>query len=169
MASAPPAAKRVLDARNAFLMRSMLGDVIRRGTGARAGRTLERSDLGGKTGTTDDATDTWFNGFHPNLVATTWVGFSDGRSTGANEFGSKTPLSIWIEFMRHALADEPVAAPLIPEGVVSVRVNRTTGRVAAPDDEDAVFEYFLEESQPKPATDRTTPGHRGTVRPEDVF
>ena len=167
--SAPPAAKRVLDARNAFLMRSMLGDVIRRGTGARAGRTPERSDLGGKTGTTDDATDTWFNGFHPNLVATTWVGFSDGRSTGANEFGSKTPLSIWIEFMRHALADEPVAAPLIPEGVVSVRVNRTTGREAAPDDEDAVFEYFLEESQPKPATDRTTPGHRGTVRPEDVF
>lgn len=166
----PPPAQRVLDARNAFIMRSLLGDVIRRGTGSRAGKALERPDLGGKTGTTDDATDTWFNGFHPNLVATAWAGFSDGRSTGKNEFGSKTPLSIWIEFMREALADEPVATPLIPDGVVSVKINPATGLVAAPGDAGAKFEYFLQEHPPGQA--KHTPAHRGDngrVRPEDVF
>ena len=166
----PPPAQRVLDARNAFIMRSLLGDVIRRGTGNRAWKTLERTDLGGKTGTTDDATDTWFNGFHPNLVATTWAGFSDGRPTGKNEFGSKTPLSIWIEFMREALADEPVATPLIPDGVVSVKINPATGRVAAPGDAGAKFEYFLQEHPPGEAA--RNPAHRGEngpVRPEDVF
>ena len=167
----PPPAQRVLDARNAFLMRSMLGDVIKRGTGSRAGKALGRPDLGGKTGTTDDAKDTWFNGFHPNLVATTWVGFSDGRSTGKNEFGSKVPLSIWIEFMRAALADEPVVAPLMPDGVVSVRVNPTTGQMAAPGEADAVFEYFMEETLPEQATANGSPRRRGkdSIRPEDVF
>ena len=166
----PPPAQRVLDARNAFIMRSLLGDVIRRGTGNRAWRTLQRTDLGGKTGTTDDATDTWFNGFHPHLVATAWAGFSDGRSTGKNEFGSKTPLSIWIDFMREALADEPVATPLIPDGVVSVKINPATGLVAAPGDAGAKFEYFLEEHPPGQA--KRGPGHRsenGPARPEDVF
>ena len=166
----PPPAERVLDARNAFIMRSLLGDVIRRGTGNRAWRTLERTDLGGKTGTTDDATDTWFNGFHPHLVATAWAGFSDGRSTGKNEFGSKTPLSIWIDFMREALADEPMATPLIPDGVVSVKINPATGLVAAPGDAGAKFEYFLEEHPPGQA--KRGPGQRsenGPARPEDVF
>ena len=166
----PPPAERVLDARNAFIMRSLLGDVIRRGTGNRAWKTLQRTDLGGKTGTTDDATDTWFNGFHPHLVATAWAGFSDGRSTGKNEFGSKTPLSIWIDFMREALADEPVATPLIPDGVVSVKINPATGLVAAPGDAGAKFEYFLEEHPPGQA--KRGPGQRsenGPARPEDVF
>ena len=166
---APPA-QRVLDARNAFIMRSLLGDVIRRGTGSRAWKALERNDLGGKTGTTDDATDTWFNGFHPHLAATAWAGFSDGRSTGKNEFGSKTPLSIWIEFMREALVDEPVATQLIPDGVVSVKINPATGLVAAPGDADAKFEYFLQEHPPGQA--QRTPARRGDngrVRPEDVF
>ena len=166
----PPPAPRALDARNAFLMRSMLGDVIKRGTGHRAGKALERPDLGGKTGTTDDATDTWFNGFHPNLVATAWVGFSDGSSTGKNEFGSKAPLSIWIEFMREALADEPVVAPLMPDGVVSVRVNPATGQVAAPGEADAVFEYFMEETLPeRPTRDGSPRRGKTTIGPEDVF
>ena len=169
---AVPPAERVLDARNAFIMRSMLGDVVRRGTGRRAGQQLERTDLGGKTGTTDEATDTWFNGFHPKLVATTWVGYSDGRSTGKNEFGSKTPLTIWIDFMRSTLAYLPVASPNIPEGVVSVKVNPDTGRVASPGDPNAVFEYFLEEHMPE--SSRSTlptrrPDDSRAVRPEDVF
>lgn len=169
---APPPAERVLDARNAFVMRSLLGDVIRRGTGARAGKVLGRPDLGGKTGTTDDATDTWFNGFHPNLAATAWVGFSDGRSTGKNEFGSKTPLSIWIEFMRTALAQEPVVAPLMPDGVVSVKINPATGLVAAPGDADATFEFFLAEHPPEQAKGSPTRrrrGDNGSIRPEDLF
>ena len=169
----PLQAPRTLDARNAFVMRSILGDVVRRGTGSRAGKALERPDLGGKTGTTDDAADTWFNGFHPKLVATTWVGFSDGRPTGRNEFGSKTPLTIWIDFMRAALADVPVASPEVPEGVVSVKVNPTTGEVARPGDAKAVFEYFLEEHMPALADgDRQAAGGGAGTRdvgPEDVF
>ncbi len=171
-ADTAPLPERVLDARNAFIMRSMLGDVVRLGTGRRAGQQLGRSDLGGKTGTTDDATDTWFNGFHPKLVATTWVGFSDGRSTGKNEFGSKAPLAIWTDFMRAALEDLPVASPNIPEGVVSVKVNPDTGRVASPGDPDAVFEYFLEEHMPEssqPASPTRRPGDTRPARPEDVF
>ncbi len=168
----PPPAERVLDARNAFVMRSLLGDVTRRGTGARAGKVLGRRDIGGKTGTTDDATDTWFNGFHPNLVATAWVGFSDGRATGRREFGSKTPLSIWIEFMRSALAEEPVATPLIPDGVVSVKINPATGLVAAPGDAEAAFEFFLAEHPPEQAKGgaaRRGRGDNGSIRPEEVF
>ena len=168
---APPA-ERVLDAGNAFVMRSLLGDVVRRGTGARAGKVLGRPDLGGKTGTTDDATDTWFNGFHPNLVATAWVGFSDGRTTGKNEFGSKTPLSIWIEFMRAALAEEPVATPRMPDGVVRVKINPATGSVAAPGDDEASFEFFLAAHLPEQAKGSAAVRWRGdndSIRPEDVF
>ena len=170
---APPlAAPRVLDARNAFIMRSILGDVVRRGTGRRAGEALERADLGGKTGTTDDATDTWFNGYHPNLAATVWVGFSDGRPTGQNEFGSKTPLTVWIDFMRTALAALPVASPEIPQGVVSVKVNPATGEVARPGDADAVFEFFLAEHLPaQPGGGQRLDSREDAriVGPEDVF
>ena len=168
---ATPKAARVLDARNAFIMRSILGDVIRKGTGARAGKAFERSDLGGKTGTTDDATDTWFNGFHPNLVATAWVGFSDGRPTGKFEFGSKSPLTIWIDFMREALADEPATPALMPPGVVSVRVDPTTGS-ATTLGADAMFEFFFEEHAPETAKDRRRSLDRrddGRARPRDVF
>ena len=169
----PLQAPRALDARNAFIMRSILGDVVRRGTGSRAGKALERADLGGKTGTTDDAADTWFNGFHPRLAATAWVGFSDGRPTGRNEFGSKTPLTVWIDFMRAALADTPVASPVVPEGVVSVKVNPTTGAVARPGEANAVFEYFLEEHVPARADGgrQVADGGAGAraVGPEDVF
>ena len=99
-------AQRAISERNAFIMDSLLRDVIRRGTGRRA-RALDRADIAGKTGTTDFATDTWFNGYHPSLVATAWVGFSDRRPMGEREFGSTAALPIWIDYMREALDGVP--------------------------------------------------------------
>ncbi len=166
-AAAPPLAERAIDERNAFIMGSMLRDVIHRGTGRRA-RVLDRPDLGGKTGTTDGATDTWFNGFHPNLAATAWVGFSKPRPIGRREWGSTTPLSIWIDFMRDALAGEPVLEPLIPDGVVSVKVEPDTGRAAAPGDPDAVFEYFFADNLPERGTTVRSETD-APLLPEDIF
>lgn len=139
-------APRVLDERNAFIMRSMLQDVIRRGTGRRA-LALGRDDLSGKTGTTNEA-DAWFNGFHPNLVGVVWMGFSDNRPLGGNETGSSLPLPVWIDFMKTALSEIPGAPLVQPDGVISVRINKVTGEPAAPGDEDAIFEYFFEENSP---------------------
>ena len=167
--AAPMPAPRAIDERNAFIMHSMLRDVIRRGTGRRA-LTLNRNDIAGKTGTTDEAVDTWFNGYHPHLAVTTWVGFEDHSPTGKGEYGSKTPLSIWIDFMREALADVPEVDPLIPEGVVSVKVEPGSGRIAKPGDANAVFEYFFADQLPRQATARGgRPADRAVVRPEDIF
>ena len=167
---APVAAPRVIDEANAFVMDTLLRDVIThpRGTGRRA-RELERPDLAGKTGTTDQSTDTWFNGYHPSLATTVWVGFSDHRPTGEGEYGSRTPLTIWMDFMRGALADEPVVERPIPDGVVRVKVNKATGRVARPDDPNGLFEYFLEDSLPERALGDAGGEERSRVRPEDIF
>ena len=168
--TAPLPAPRAIEEANAFVMDTLLRDVIAhpRGTGRRA-RELDRPDLAGKTGTSDQATDTWFNGYHPNLAATAWVGFSDLRPTGTGEYGSRTPLTIWMEFMREALADEPVVARPIPDGVVRVKVNKETGRVALPDDPNALFEYFLADNLPEQAPVRSGVETGERVRPEDIF
>ena len=125
---APRSAPRVIDEANAFVMDTLLRGVISHptGTGRRA-RQLERPDLAGKTGTTDQSTDTWFNGYHPTLATTVWVGFSDHSPTGEGEYGSRTPLSIWMAFMGEALADEAVVERPIPDGVVRVKIDRDTG------------------------------------------
>lgn len=164
-------APRIISERNAFVMDSMLRDVIQRGTGRRA-RVLERPDIAGKTGTLDDATDTWFNGYHPHIAASAWVGFSDRRPIGAREWGSTAALPVWVEFMREALADEPVVERLVPDGVVSVRVEPGTGTVASADSPRAVFEYFYEERVPSRARPGAHPeriDRPGRVRPEEIF
>ena len=168
---AEPVPERAISARNAFIMDSMLRDVIRRGTGRRA-RALDRDDLAGKTGTTDLATDTWFNGYHPSLVATVWVGFSDQQPIGEREYGSTAALPIWIDFMREALADVPVGDRAIPDGVVSVKVVPGSGQAAAPDDPDAVFEYFFADNVPgqgQPGARPARPDGPRVVRPEELF
>ena len=168
---AEPVPERAISARNAFIMDSMLRDVIRRGTGRRA-RALDRDDLAGKTGTTDLATDTWFNGYHPSLVATVWVGFSDQQPIGEREYGSTAALPIWIDFMREALADVPVGDRAIPDGVVSVKVVPGSGQAAAPDDPDAVFEYFFADNVPdqgQPGAPPVRPDGPRVVRPEELF
>ena len=165
----PPLAPRVVDERNAFVMNTLLQDVIKRGTGRRA-RVLNRTDIAGKTGTTDQATDTWFNGYHPNLAVSVWVGFGDQRPMGEREYGSTTPLPIWIDFMRDALAGLPVVERLMPDDVVSVKVAPGTGRRASADDPDAVFEVFFADNLPAGSGRQTSrPGAVDAVRPEDIF
>jgi penicillin-binding protein 1A len=111
---------RVIDARNAFVMDSMLQEVTRSGTAASAQSILKRPDLYGKTGTTNDSMDAWFAGFHPTLAAVTWIGYDTPRRLGARETGGGLSLPVWISFMQHALRDVPVAELVVPQGVVNV-------------------------------------------------
>jgi penicillin-binding protein 1A len=111
---------RTLDARNAFVMDSLLQSVALRGTAAAARRALNRPDLYGKTGTTNESVDTWFAGFQPGLVAVVWIGYDTPRKLGDNETGGGLSLPIWIEFMKHALNGVPVEQYPVPDGVVNV-------------------------------------------------
>jgi penicillin-binding protein 1A len=111
---------RAIDARNAFVMNRLMQEITRSGTAARAQRDLKRPDLYGKTGTTNDAIDTWFNGFHPTLVAVVWMGYDTPRSLGDRETGGGLSLPVWISFMDTALKGVPVMEPAAPEGVVNV-------------------------------------------------
>ena len=111
---------RAIDARNAFVMDSMLQEVTRSGTAASAQATLKRPDLYGKTGTTNDSMDAWFAGFQPTLTAITWIGYDTPRNLGARETGGGLSLPVWIEFMAQALKNVPIMEPPVPEGVVNV-------------------------------------------------
>jgi penicillin-binding protein 1A len=116
----PNESVRAIDARNAFIMERLLQEVARSGTAARAMRDLKRTDLYGKTGTTNDSIDTWFNGFQPTLVAIVWMGYDTPRSLGDKETGGGLSLPVWINFMETALKGVPVMEPSAPEGVVNV-------------------------------------------------
>ncbi len=111
---------RAIDARNAFVMSSLLQEVTRSGTAASAQGTLKRPDLYGKTGTTNDSVDAWFAGFQPTLTAITWIGYDTPKNLGSRETGGGLSLPIWIEFMAQALKGVPVMEPPVPEGVVNV-------------------------------------------------
>jgi len=141
-------AERVVAERNAYMVRSFLRDVARRGTG-RGTRALGRDDIGGKTGTTDDQLDAWFSGFNSSLVATAWVGYDQMESLGKDETGARAALPMWLEFMRTALADTPEQWPDLPEGMVTVRIDGETGEYAGPNVDNAVFEIFREENAPQ--------------------
>jgi penicillin-binding protein 1A len=111
---------RAIDARNAFVMTSLLQEVTRSGTAARAQATLKRTDVYGKTGTTNDSMDAWFAGYQPTLAAVTWIGYDTPRKLGDRETGGGLSLPVWISFMEHALKGVPVAELPAPEGVVNV-------------------------------------------------
>jgi penicillin-binding protein 1A len=116
----PTEAMRAIDARNAFIMDRLLNEIARSGTAARAQATLKRPDIYGKTGTTNDSIDTWFNGFHPSLVAVVWMGYDNPRPLGDRETGGSMSLPVWINFMQTALKGVPEVAPVAPPGVVNV-------------------------------------------------
>jgi penicillin-binding protein 1A len=144
----PPLAPKVMDSRVNYLMYTMLKDVIKRGTGKRA-LALQRNDLAGKTGTTNDQKDAWFSGFNSNLVANVWVGFDNPKTLGKSAFGSNTALPIWVDYMGTALqgmADSPLKRP---DGLVSVRIDPETGNRAYPGQGNAIFETFRIENVPK--------------------
>ena len=134
-------AKRVIPAENAYLMTSMMRDVIRRGTGRRA-RALGRSDLAGKTGTTNDQRDAWFAGFNQHLVTVAWVGFDKTRSLGNKETGGRAALPMWMEFMKVALDGQPETPLERPPGLVTVRIDPETGLLATARQKHTLFETF---------------------------
>ena len=143
---------RVIDQRNAFIMDSMMQDTTRSGTAARAAR-LGRSDLAGKTGTTNEFVDAWFAGYQPNLVGVSWVGFDQPKTLGRNQTGSVVALPIWLGYMEKILKELPDAPRSAPEGVVTVPMQVLTpgSDVSAPHTEAKVVpEFFYQESVPPP-------------------
>ena len=140
-------APRVIDPRNAYLMTSMMQDVVRYGTGARASQ-LKRSDIAGKTGTTNDSRDGWFAGYTPELVAIAWVGFDQPRSLGRGETGAQAALPIWINFMADALKKVPQKDFAVPSGLVSATIDPRTGLRLVGESQSGVTEYFYQENMP---------------------
>ncbi|MCC7082909.1 MAG: penicillin-binding protein 1A [Burkholderiales bacterium] len=137
-------ADRVIDARNAFLMSSLLQEVVRSGTAGRA-MQLGRSDLAGKTGTTNDFIDAWFAGYQPGLVAVAWIGFDNPRSLGRNETGSRAALPMWISYMGDVLKGVPEQALTPPPGIMMAHIDPVTGlRLPV----GGVSEYFYQEFLP---------------------
>ena len=120
---------RVIDARNAYIMDSMMHDVTRRGTAARAGQALKRYDIAGKTGTTNDSIDAWFCGYHATLVAITWIGFDQPKSLGDHETGGGAALPIWIHFMEKALNGVPESYMEIPGGLTPISATDPSNKV----------------------------------------
>ncbi len=136
-------AEQVLDIRNAFTMVNMMQDVIRHGTAIRA-MSLGRQDLAGKTGTTSESMDAWFCGFHPTLVAVTWVGYDTPQSLGEKETGGGAALPIWMDYMGEMLKDTPQVEYAVPPGIVTARINEEGMR----DPDGNHIEYFYEENLP---------------------
>jgi penicillin-binding protein 1A len=139
-------AERVISAPNAYIVTDMLRDVISEGSGALAWRELQRRDIAGKSGTTNDGRDTWFVGFTDEIVAGAWVGFDLPRSLGSaggrSEQGGRTAIPMWIEFMREALSGVPDVEPPRPPGVVEHRINPKTGEIASDLNPNTVTEIF---------------------------
>ena len=134
-------AVRVVDEANVYQISSMLRDVIERGTGRKA-RVLERKDIAGKTGTTNEQRDAWFAGFHPQVVTTVWVGFDEHKPLGRREFGGAAALPIWIDYMRTALRDVQKVEAVLPADMIQLKINPETGLLVSPDDPAGILEVF---------------------------
>ena len=150
-------AEAVITPQNAWLMNSMLQDVIQRGTGRRA-IALGRSDLSGKTGTTNDQKDAWFCGYNPSLVTTAWVGFDKLEPLGRAETGGHAALPMWMQYMGAALAGTENQKREQPEGLVTVRIDPDTGLLARGGQSDAIFETFREAEVPQLSVDSRAAG-----------
>ncbi len=137
-----------MDERVNFIIDSILKDVITKGTGTRA-LVLQRSDIAGKTGTTNGPMDVWFSGYNRDVVTTTWVGFDNYTPLGRDEFGGTAALPIWIDYMRAALKDSPQLERPVPPGVVTVKIDPQTGQLASAGQRNAIFEYFKKENVPQ--------------------
>jgi len=135
-------APRVMNSANNFITVSMLKDVIRRGT-ARKALKLERKDLAGKTGTTNDYIDAWFSGFNSKVATTVWVGFDDPATLGRGEAGSRAALPIWIDYMRTGLDGVPQDPEQTPPYIEQTWIDRATGKRTNELDPDAISEYFV--------------------------
>ena len=149
-------AEQVIDSRNAFIMSSLMRDVVRMGTATRAMR-LKRNDLAGKTGTTNEFVDAWFGGFQPTLVAIAWMGFDQPKTLGRNETGGSAALPIWIDYMAIALKNVPEEGFNPPPGVIVMPVNAETGLRAG--EGSGISEYFYQEF-PAPSSEGAAGGDK---------
>ena len=141
-------APRIIDERVAYILNSMLRSVIEEGSGNRVQRELRRSDLMGKTGTTNGPQELWFSGFNSDIATTVFVGFDQPEPLGEREQGATVAVPIWIDFMRAALDGEPERTMNRPDGIVDRLIDKTTGKLATPGDPNAIFEYFRIENAP---------------------
>lgn len=155
-------ASRVISAKVNFLMNSLLRDVVQRGTATQA-KQLGRNDLAGKTGTTNEQRDAWFNGFTADIVASAWLGFDNSSPLGRGETGGKAALPMWIEFMKTALRDIPEKPLTPPDGIVQAYINPEDGLLINPNNKNGIWEYFSEETVPT-----TFSSPRRTVETEGI-
>lgn len=154
-------ATRAISPQTAYIMTSILQDAIQTGTAKRA-RELNRSDLAGKTGTTNNQMDAWFTGFNQSIVTSTWVGFDEPQSL--QEYGSQAALPIWMKFMGSALQGVPETKPEQPRGIITVRIDPYTGLLARPGQPNAIFEIFRQDSSPN-RTAVASGGERNLITP----
>ena len=160
-------APRVLSPQTRFLITTMMRDVVRFGTGRRA-LVLRRGDLAGKTGTTNDQRDAWFTGFNGDVVTVSWVGFDSPKPLGSRETGARAALPMWVDYMREALQGRPETPLEQPPGVVTVRIDKNTGKLVSAESTDTIFEYFLSDQVPEEDlnSDADSPGVTDT--PSDI-
>ncbi|MGV8916905.1 MAG: penicillin-binding protein 1A [Pseudomonas sp.] len=144
---APAVAERIVDGRTTYILNSMLQDVIKKGTGRRA-LSMNRPDIAGKTGTTNESKDAWFTGYNADYITSVWTGFDQPESLGRQEFGGTVALPIWMSYMSAALKDKPPHVQAEPEGILSLRVDPISGRAATPGTPNAYFELFKSEDTP---------------------
>jgi penicillin-binding protein 1A len=164
----PVLAPRVLDPRNDFLITSLMKDVILRGTGS-AARALDRADLAGKTGSTNDHRDAWFVGFNGDLSTAVWVGFDDYSSLGRGEFGAKAALPIWMDFMGTVLKGLPLNTLPMPPGISTVLINRQNGLPTTADDPDSMNEMFKVEDVDRLRTQANQQKEQDQQHAYDIF
>ena len=138
--------ERVIDQRIAYLMEDTLKGFMKNGVAGRKSSFLNRDDIAGKTGTTNNSVSTWFSGFHKDLVTTVWVGTDDFSSLGENEYGSTIALPIWLNYMDFKLKNLEIHKNSIPENVSFVRVNKSTGEIDSDTEDNFYFELFLDEN-----------------------
>ncbi len=143
----PCEGKEVISPQTAYLMTSMLADVVKRGTGRKVARAFKRP-LAGKTGTTNDYYDAWFMGFSPQIVTGVWVGFDELKPLGKHETGARAACPIWIDFMKTALKELPPENFPVPPGIVFANIDEKTGLLAVPESEKTIFECFKEGTVP---------------------
>ncbi len=146
-------------------MTSLLKDVVRAGTATRA-LSLNRSDLAGKTGTTNENVDAWFCGYNAAMVGVSWIGFDQPKTLGTNETGAVAALPIWISYMAKALKGTPEAVLPMPEGIVAVTINAESG---LRDDAGSVTEYFFAEFPPRGRDESLAPGKAGKDIRDQLF
>jgi len=167
-------AKRIITPQNAYIMNSILRDVVKLGTGRRA-LQLKRGDLAGKTGTTNDQRDAWFSGYNPDIVTTAWVGFDSPHPLGSRETGGRAALPMWISYMKEALRGIPEQSLERPPGLVSVRIDPETGLLVGAGFQGALFETFRADNVPKRMVEDDVGGSDplssdggGSVAPEEI-